>query len=141
MWLDAFEHRYVEEVGAMNAMFVYEDRIETPPLSGSILPGVTRQSVIDLARHLGLRVDETRVDINTILSDARSGALREAFGCGTAAVISPIDTFLDADERVAVNQGKIGATTLRLKQALLDIQIGSAPDPFGWRVAVRCHAH
>ena len=141
LWLDGLEHRYVEEVGAMNAVFVYDDRIETPGLSGSILPGVTRRSVIELARHMGLRVDETRVDINRVLDNARSGTLKEAFGCGTAAVISAIDSFLDGDERIAVNQGKIGAMTLRLKEALVSIQTGQAPDPFAWRVAVQCNAH
>lgn len=140
LWLDGLEHRYIEEVGAMNVMFVYEDRIETPALSGSILPGVTRQSLIELGRHMGFRVEETRIDINRVLDDARSGVLKEAFGCGTAAVISAIENLIDGDEKIAVNEGKIGATTLRLKEALVTIQTGQAPDPFSWRVAVPFNA-
>lgn len=140
LWLDGFEHKYVEEVGAMNVMFVYEDRIVTPELSGSILPGVTRQSVIELARHMGLRVEEARIDIDAVLADAKSGALKEAFGCGTAAVISPIDTFLDGDVRIAVNSGKIGDTSMRLKRSLVRLQSGQDADPFGWRIAVKCNA-
>jgi len=141
LWLDGIEHRYVEEVGAMNVMFVYGRKIVTPALTGSILRGVTRQSVIELARSFGYEVEEKRVDVNEMLADARSGKLTEAFGCGTAAVISPIDTFLDGDDRVAVNHGKVGETSVRLKQALLNIQNGQADDPFSWRVAVPCNAH
>jgi branched-chain amino acid aminotransferase len=140
LWLDGLERRYVEEVGAMNVMFVYEDRIETPSLSGSILPGVTRHSVIELARHLGMHVVEKRVEIDRVLADAGTGALREAFGCGTAAVISPIDAFLDGEKRIAINNGEIGATSVLLKKTLVDIQTGATPDPFRWRVAVPCAA-
>ncbi len=136
LWLDAINHRYVEEVGAMNIMFVYEDCIVTPPLSGTILPGVTRSSIIELARSLGYTVKEERIDINQAIADAQSGKLKEVFGCGTAAVISPVDAFMDADRTIAINNREIGKVSTHLKNALMDIQFGKAKDPFGWRKTV-----
>lgn len=139
LWLDALERRFVEEVGAMNIMFVYEDKIITPALTGSILPGVTRNSLVTLARSLGLTVEELKVDVNQVLSDAKSGKLREAFGCGTAAVITPIDAFCDDGGVIPVNNKQIGSVTLQLKKALLDIQTGLAQDPFGWRTNIHAN--
>lgn len=136
LWLDAMERRYVEEIGAMNIVFVYEDRLVTPPLLGTILPGVTRDSVIKLARHLGLKIDEELTDINNLMRDIKSGTLKEAFGCGTAAVISPIGRLIFNGENSDINNREPGPITLKLKQALMDIQSGTAPDPFGWRVLV-----
>lgn len=136
LWLDGFEHRYVEEVGAMNVMFVYENEILTPALSGSILPGITRASILQLAGRLGLKVRECRVNVDEVLADARSGKLKEAFGCGTAAVVSPVVTFLDRGERIPVGGGQVGEVAMRLKTALTDIQTGAAEDPFGWRTLV-----
>lgn len=133
LWLDAIEHEYVEEVGAMNVMFVYGNEIITPALTGSILPGVTRNSILTLAAHLGYQVSEQRISIDKIIADARSGILTEVFGCGTAAVISPIHSFIFDTETVTINEGKIGAVTQTLKSALIGIQSGEATDPFGWR--------
>lgn len=133
LWTDAHEHKYVEEVGAMNVMFVYQDEIITPALSGSILPGITRASLLQLAPHLGYKIRETRVKIDDVIADAKSGKLKEMFGCGTAAVISPVTGLLDNGERVTIGNGDPGEISLRLKQALQDIQTGVADDPFGWR--------
>jgi branched-chain amino acid aminotransferase len=133
LWLDATNRQYVEEVGAMNIMFVYENAIVTPPLMGTILPGVTRSSIIELARSLGYTVKEERIDINQVLADAESGKLREVFGCGTAAVVSPVDAFIDGERVVAINNRQVGKVSTHLKNALMDIQFGRASDPFGWR--------
>lgn len=133
LWLDAIEGRYVEEVGAMNICFVYEgNRIATPELSGSILPGVTRKSVIHLARDLGYEVVEARIDVNEMLADAKSGKLTEVFGCGTAAVIAPVGKFGFRDEEIVINDYKVGPVTQHLYQELTDIQFGRKEDPYGW---------
>lgn len=136
LWLDALERRFVEEIGSMNIMFVYDDHIVTPPLSGTILPGVTRDSVIKLARHLGYQVVEERSDIRQIIKDTHNGALKEAFGCGTAAVISPIGELITKDERHLISNGTPGPVATRLVKALQEIQEGSADDVFSWRVLV-----
>ena len=133
LWLDAAEHQFVEEVGAMNIMFVYGQRILTPKLVGSILPGVTRDSVIKLAPTLGYTVEEARLPIDRVLADIKSGVLTECFGCGTAAVISPVCGIIDGDQRHNLGPIRPDSTALRLKKALCDIQSGAAPDPFGWR--------
>jgi branched-chain amino acid aminotransferase len=137
LWLDAVSRRYVEEVGAMNIMFVYDNCIITPPLTGTILPGVTRSSIIELARSLGYTVKEERIDINEILADAESGKLREVFGCGTAAVVSPVDAFVDGDRIVPINNRQVGKVSTHLKNSLMDIQFGRANDPFGWRRTIQ----
>ncbi len=136
LWLDALERRYVEEIGAMNIVLVYEGHLVTPPLCGTILPGVTRDSVIALARHLGLPIVEERTDINQLVSDIKSGVLKEAFGCGTAAVISPIGRLIFNEECIDINGQKPGPISLKLKKALIDIQSGAAEDSFGWRMNV-----
>lgn len=136
LWLDSKEHRYVEEAGAMNVMFVYGDRIVTPALTGSILHGITRASVLHLATSLNLPVEETRVDINQILQDAKTGKLTEMFACGTAAVISPVGCLFDGNEKILVNNGKIGEISMKLKKQLVGIQTGTLPDPYGWRQLV-----
>lgn len=133
LWLDGLERKFVEEVGAMNIMFVYGDKIITPSLTGSILPGVTRSSIIQLARHLGFTMEEKRIDIGEVLTDIAKGTLTEVFGCGTAAVISPVTELLDGDSRIEVNKGKVGPVAMKLKKELIDIQFGRAPDTFGWR--------
>jgi branched-chain amino acid aminotransferase len=136
LWLDAIEHKYVEEVGAMNIMFVYENHIITPPLAGTILPGVTRSSIIELARSLGYTVQEERIAIDEALADAQNGKLREVFGCGTAAVVSPVDAFMDGDKTITINNREVGKVSTHLKNALMDIQFGRAKDPFGWRKTI-----
>jgi len=136
LWLDGLKRTYVEEVGAMNIMFVYGNTIRTPALTGSILPGVTRSSIIQLARDLGYTVEETRLDISDVIRDIRNGSLSEVFGCGTAAVISPVIELVDGSERIEVNGSLIGSVSMALKKALIDLQFGRGADPHGWRVPV-----
>lgn len=136
LWLDAVHHRNVEEVGAMNVMFVYGSRIVTPELTGSILPGVTRNSIIRLASHLGYQISEEKISIDDVLSDARSGKLTEVFGCGTAAVVSPVNALITDKETFQIADGKPGAVSLKLKNTLIDIQSGAIEDPFGWRYEI-----
>jgi branched-chain amino acid aminotransferase len=103
LWLDAVQGRFIEEVGAMNIMFAYENRIVTPALTGSILPGITRMSVIELARDLGYELCEEQLDVNDILRDIKSGEITEVFGCGTAAVIAPVGVFGYKDHEYVIN--------------------------------------
>ena len=138
LWLDAVERRYVEEVGAMNIAFVYEGtHIATPALSGSILPGITRDSVLRLAPDLGYTVSEERLDVQQVLADIRSGRITEAFGIGTAAVIAPVGKLGTEDEAVTINDNEPGPVAQRLYQALTDIQYGRAPDPYGWTYTIK----
>jgi branched-chain amino acid aminotransferase len=142
LWLDAIERRYVEEVGAMNICFVYEGRrIVTPPLTGSILPGVTRKSVIELGRHLGFEVAEEMIDVYEMLDDVRSGRITEVFGCGTAAVIAPVGKFGFHDEEIIINNLEPGPVAQCLYRSLTDIQYGRAPDPFGWTYTISSNGH
>ncbi len=132
LWLDGIERRYVEEVGAMNMMFVYGDKIVTPSLSGSILPGITRDSVLKLAAHLGYKVEESRLAIDEVFEDMKAGRLTEAFGTGTAAVISPVGELCFKGEKQKVGDGGIGRITQQLYDTLTGIQLGRELDPFGW---------
>ena len=132
LWLDGVEQRYIEEVGAMNMMFVLGNRIVTPALNGSILPGITRDSVIQLARRKGYSVEEKRLDIEQIVAAARSGELTEAFGTGTAAVVSPVNKLYYQGEDVAIGDGGIGKITMEMYNTLTGIQLGSLPDDMGW---------
>lgn len=138
LWLDAIEGRYVEEVGAMNICFVYDGkRIVTPPLSDSILAGVTRDSVLTLAPDLGYEVAEEQVDVNEMLADVRSGRISEVFGCGTAAVVAPVGIFEYKDEIYTINDNQSGPVAANLFEALTDIQYGRAPDPYGWTLQIK----
>jgi branched-chain amino acid aminotransferase len=132
LWLDAKENRYVEEVGTMNIMFLFDDGIVTPPLDGTILGGITRDTVIRLARHWGTPVSERPITIDEVLSRAKDGTLREVFGTGTAAVISPVGWITHLDESITVNGGRIGEFSQRLYDEITGIQYGERPDPFGW---------
>ena len=132
LWLDGVEQRYVEEVGSMNMMFAYGDRIVTPRLNGSILPGITRDSVLKLAVKLGYKAEEARLDVHEIFADAKAGRLTEAFGTGTAAVISPVGVLAMKDEKVTLGDGGIGPIAQRLYDTLTGIQYGRLPDEFGW---------
>jgi branched-chain amino acid aminotransferase len=136
LWLDALHHKYVEEVGTMNIMFAYDKQIVTPALSGSILPGVTRSSLIALARDAGFEVTEEKVAIDKIIEDAKAGRLKEMFGCGTAVVVSPIKRILFDDQKIEINHGEVGPTSQLLHKLLMDIQSGAGKDPYGWRVEV-----
>ena len=133
VYLDAVERRYVEELGGMNVFFVFEDgRLRTPPLGGTILPGITRESLLVLARDNGLEVEEAPYAIDDWRADAASGRLREAFACGTAAVVTPIGHVASPEGRFAIGNGGPGAVTERLRAQLVAIQRGQAPDPHGW---------
>ncbi len=132
LWLDSQTGEYVEEVGSMNIMFVYGDTIVTPALSGSILHGITRDSILTLAPDLGYKVAEEQLSVAQILRDIRSGKITEAFGCGTAAVIAPIGAFGFKGEKYTVGDGENGAVTTILRDKLLAIQYGDEPDPYGW---------
>ncbi len=134
VFLDAVERRYVEELGGMNVFLVFEDgSLQTPPLGGTILPGITRDSLITLARGMGLTVREEAYSIDQWQDDARSGRLREAFACGTAAVVTPIGHVKGRRHDFAIGNGGAGEITQRLKAALIDIQLGLVDDPQGWR--------
>ncbi|MGE0630347.1 MAG: branched-chain amino acid aminotransferase [Hyphomicrobiaceae bacterium] len=133
VFLDAAEHRWVEELGGMNVFFVFSDgSLQTPPLSGTILPGITRDSLMSLAKSEGLTVREQPYAIDEWREDVRSGKLTEAFACGTAAVVTPIGSVRSPDGEFRIGSGGPGQTTMRLKQKLVDIQRGVAPDPHGW---------
>lgn len=133
LWLDAIEGKYVEEVGAMNICFVYEGKhIYTPELSGSILPGITRDSILKLAPTLGYEISEMSLDINTILADIKSGKITEVFGCGTAAVISPVGKLGFKGEEFVINDNQTGDVAKTLYDELTGIQYGTKEDKFGW---------
>ncbi|MBV8625472.1 MAG: branched-chain amino acid aminotransferase [Herbaspirillum sp.] len=133
VFLDSRDKTWVEELGGMNIFFVFKDgTIQTPPLGGTILPGVTRDSLLTLARSLGIEAREEPYSIEQWEADARSGKLTEVFACGTAAVITPIRHIKRANSEFTIGAGQAGKTTLLLKNALLDIQQGRAEDKFGW---------
>ena len=133
LFLDAVERRWIEELGGMNIFFVFDDgSVATPPLTGTILPGVTRDSLLTLAQGLGLTVREAPYAIEECRADAASGKLREAFACGTAAVITPIGRMTSKGGAFTIGSGGPGQTTMKLRQTLVDIQRGAAPGPQGW---------
>jgi len=137
LWLDGVERKYIEEVGTMDVFFVIDDEIVTPELQGSILPGVTRMSCIELLKKQGYKVSERRLSIEEVAEAADAGKLKEAFGSGTAAVISPIGE-LKWDEKVmTINNGEIGTISQHLYDTLTGIQWGKLPDPYGWTVEVK----
>jgi len=133
LWLDAIEGRYVEEVGAMNICFVYAgQRIVTPALSGSILPGITRDSILKLSPQLGYEVSEEKLDIYQLLTDIENGKITEVFGCGTAAVISPVGMLCFKDKQYEINNKQSGPVSKHLHDELTGIQYGLCEDRFGW---------
>lgn len=133
VFLDAVERRWVEELGGMNIFFVFDDgSMVTPPLTGTILPGITRDSLITIARDMGITVREERYAIEQWRADAESGRLTEAFACGTAAVVTPIGSVKSAEGGFTIGGQSAGPLTQRLRAALVEIQRGQAPDPYGW---------
>ncbi|MFI6641042.1 branched-chain amino acid aminotransferase [Streptomyces sp. NPDC050504] len=132
VWLDALEHKWVEEMGGMNLYFVYGDRIVTPELTGSLLAGVTRDSLLTVARDLGYSSEEGRVSTEQWRRDTESGELTEVFACGTAAVITPVGFVKSAGGEWTQGGGEPGEVTMKLRRALLDIQTGAAEDVHGW---------
>ncbi|MBR2903315.1 MAG: branched-chain amino acid aminotransferase [Clostridia bacterium] len=133
LWLDGVERKYIEEVGAMNVMFKIDGVVVTPELSsGSILPGITRKSCIEVLKKLGEKVEERKLSVDELVTALKEGRLEEAWGCGTAAVVSPIGKLAYADEEYVVGGGKIGETTQKLYDILTGIQWGKVEDEFGW---------
>lgn len=137
LWLDGVHRKYVEEVGTMNVFFKINGEVVTPALEGSILPGVTRDSVIELLKSWGVPVSERKLSIDEVMEAGKNGALEEAFGTGTAAVISPIGELNFRGEKTIINGEKIGALSQRIYDELTGIQWGKLPDKFGWTVAVK----
>ncbi|MDI6742720.1 MAG: branched-chain amino acid aminotransferase [Smithella sp.] len=136
LWLDAAEKKYVEEVGTSNVFFLIGDELVTPPLSGSILPGVTRKSVIKLAQHLGIKVVERPVSIDEVIQTSLKGSLKEAFASGTAAIISPVGQVHFRGKEYLINGGKTGTLAEKLYNEILQIQYGMKEDPFEWRIKI-----
>ncbi|MGI6084124.1 MAG: branched-chain amino acid aminotransferase [Acetivibrionales bacterium] len=134
LWLDGVERKYVEEVGTMNVFFVIGDEIVTPALNGSILPGITRKSCLELLRSWDLNVSERRISIQEIFDAGENGMLKEAFGTGTAAVISPIGELFWNGKKLTLSNGKIGELSQKLYDNLTGIQYAKLPDPFNWIV-------
>ncbi len=132
LWLDGVERKYIEEVGAMNVMFKINGVVVTPKLTGSILPGITRKSIVELLKKEGYPVEERLLSLEELVGSMKDGTLEEAWGCGTAAVVSPIGELCYKDVKYIVNEGKIGALTQHLYDTLTSIQWGKAEDPFGW---------
>ncbi len=136
LWLDACEHKYIEEVGTSNIFFMIDDELITPPLEGSILGGITRNSVLTLAERWGIKTCERPITIDEVLTASRDGRLREAFGTGTAAVISPVGELCYKNEKYPINSGRTGELSQRLFTELQAIQHGEAEDPAQWLVRV-----
>lgn len=132
LWLDAVEHRWFEEVGTMNLFVVVGDTIVTPSLGGSILPGITRESVLTLLKDWGLKVEERPISIDEVATAHGKGELREVFGTGTAAVISPVNELAFKGESFTVGDGNIGPIAQRLYDTITGMQSGRLPDPHGW---------
>lgn len=136
LWLDGIEHKYVDEVGSMNMFFVFDGELVTAPLGGAILDGITRRSIIALARELGYTVTERLLPIAEIFERGQSGTLNEAFGTGTAAVISPVGRLCWNEQEITINGGEIGPIAQRLYDHLVGIQYGRIADPHGWSVII-----
>jgi branched-chain amino acid aminotransferase len=132
LWLDGVEQKYLEEVGSMNIFFVIDDEIVTPELNGSILPGITRKSVIELAIHWNAKVSERKISIDELMQAHSAGSLQEVFGAGTAAVISPVGQIRYGDREISINDNQTGPVALKYYSAITDIQYGKAQDPLAW---------
>ena len=133
LWLDGVERKYVEEVGSMNMMFKIDGKVVTPALDdGSILPGITRKSILELVRSEGIPVEERKVTLQEIIDAAEAGKLEEAWGCGTAAVVSPVGWLFAEGKEYTINNGEIGPMTRHLYDEITSIQWGKKEDKFGW---------
>lgn len=136
LWLDAKENKYVEEVGSMNIFFKINGEVVTPKLNGSILPGVTRDSVIELLKYWNIPVHEAKISIEEIFAAHERGELEEVFGAGTAAVISPVGELNWNERSITINDNKIGQLSQRIYEEITGIQLGKKVDPFNWTVKV-----
>jgi branched-chain amino acid aminotransferase len=132
LWLDAFEHRYIEEVGSMNMCFIINGSLVTPPLAGTILPGVTRDSILTLARDWGIPVDERRISIDELIEHAKQGSLQEAFGMGTAAVITPVGKIHHQGTDIVINHNEFGPVAQRFYDYITGLHHGETEDTHGW---------
>ena len=137
LWLDGVERKYIEEVGAMNIFFKIDGKIVTPMLNGSILPGITRNSVIQLCKSWGLDVEERRISVDELLEAQKNGKLEEVFGTGTAAVISPVGKLRYCDDVMTINGGEIGPVSQKIYDSITGIQNGTVEDKFGWITEVK----
>ena len=137
LWLDGVERKYIEEVGAMNVMFKIKGEIVTPALTGSILPGITRKSCVEVLKSKGYKVSERLLSLEELEKAMDDGTLEEAWGCGTAAVVSPIGELCYKDKKFTINNGKIGKVTQELYDTLTGIQWGKIKDTFNWTVEVK----
>ncbi len=136
LWLDGVERKYIEEVGAMNVMFKINGEIVTPKLTGSILPGITRKSCIELLKSEGIEVSERLLSVDELAQAMTDGTLEEAWGCGTAAVISPIGELCYKEHKYIVNNNEIGELSQHLYDTVTGIQWGEIEDKFGWTVEI-----
>ena len=131
LWLDAREQRFIQELSGMNLFAVLDGELHTPALDGAILPGITRDSLLTLAPHLGFKVHERRMALDEMLAQIRSGECSEVFACGTGAIVSPIALLADRGDQEYIPK-HIDTVAAQLREALLAIQERRAPDPFGW---------
>ncbi len=137
LWLDALEHRYIEEVGTMNLFVRIGDEVITPPLDGTFLPGITRESALQILRDWGMKVSERKLSIDELREAHQKGELREVFGTGTAAVISPVGGLGFAEGELRIGDGKVGEVSKRLYDTLTGIQYGTVPDRHGWMTLIK----
>ena len=137
LWLDGVERKYIEEVGAMNIMFKISGKVITPALNGSILPGITRNSILHVCRTWGYEVEERRISVEELVAAAKDGTLEEVWGTGTAAVVSPVGKLRYMDDVMTIGNGGIGELTQKLYDELTGIQWGKREDPYGWRLEVK----
>jgi branched-chain amino acid aminotransferase len=136
LWLDPIERKYVEEVGTSNMFFMIGNELITAPLTGTILPGVTRDSVIRLAGSWGVKISERRLSMDEIMAAIAGGTMREAFASGTAAIVSPVGQIYYREKEYPIGDGRTGQLTERLYNEILQIQYGMKDDPFGWRLKI-----
>jgi branched-chain amino acid aminotransferase len=140
VWLDAIERKYIEEMGGMNIFFVYQEAgvttIVTPELTGTLLPGVTRDSLLQLAREQGFRAEERKITVDEWRADVQSGRMTEAFACGTAAVITPVGHVKSRKGDWTINHGETGPVAAKLRETLLNLQHGITPDTHGWMLKI-----
>ena len=137
LWLDGIERKYVEEIGTSNAFFFMGDEVITPPLGGTILPGITRDSVLHLLKDWGYKVQERRITIEEVFEAGKTGNLKEMWATGTAAVISPVGELFWKEDKITINGGEIGALSQRLYDYLYGVQTGAVDDAYGWTLEVK----
>ena len=136
LWLDGIERKYIEEVGSMNILFVIDGKLVTPVLNGSILPGITRRSCIELAKSLGMEVEERKISIDELIEAGKNGRLSEAFGSGTAAVISPVGELKYEEHVISINKSRIGPIAQLFYDTITGVQKGTVEDKLGWTTKV-----